>query len=498
MENKDQIQTPETALQEHDIRMAKVKELQTKGLNAWPAYKPITATVAQALKEFDSHKDESLSFSLAGRLVALRDHGKTFFGHIQDRTGKMQLYLKKDDVGEPQFEHFKHFIDIGDIILISGSLFVTKTGATTLKVKQFELLSKCLHPLPEKFHGLADIEQRYRQRYLDLISNPESREKFQKRSGIVQAIREFLHNKDFMEVETPMLHPIPGGATARPFVTHHNAYNMDLYLKIAPELYLKQLVVGGFERVFEINRSFRNEGVSTKHNPEFTTLEFYMAYGDYKIGMELTEQLIQHTILKNYPTTKLTFQGKEIDFTAPFKRLTLEESLINIGGLTKEQMSKNNIDATIKKLGVEIPSGAEYGTKLFAIFDEIVEEKIIQPTFIIGYPLEVSPLAKKDTEDPTIAARAELFVNGMEIANLYTELNDPIDQAHRFELQVKAREAGDEEAQYYDADYVRALEYGLPPTVGCGIGIDRLTMLLTDTTSIKDVILFPTLKHVKE
>ena len=367
-----------------------------------------------------------------------------------------------------------------------------------IKVKEFELLSKCMHALPEKFHGLTDVEQRYRQRYLDLISNQESREKFQRRSKIIQAIRAFLQDLDFIEVETPMLHQIPGGAAARPFITHHNTYNMDLFLRIAPELYLKRLVVGGFERVFEINRNFRNEGISTRHNPEFTMLEFYMAHGDYKIGMQLTEQLIQHVVLENFLTPQLTFQDKIIDFAAPFKQLTLEQSLLEIGGLTNDQIDEKNIDATIKQYKMKTSPGAGYGLKLFMLFEELVEGKIIQPTFIVGYPLEVSPLAKRDENNQNIAARAELFACGMEVANLFTELNDPIDQANRFKQQVNARAAGDDEAHYYDADYVHALEYGLPPTVGCGIGIDRLVMLLTNTTSIKDVILFPTLKPVKE
>ena len=518
MEKKELIKTDplEQALNEDEVRLGKVKKLQEAGINPWPAYKPTTATIAQARAEFEANKEDykesavphvcvpsepplqQKTYAIAGRLMGLRDHGKSFFGHLQDRSGRMQVYLKKDVIGDAAFEQLKNFVDMGDIVWVNGPLFLTKTGEITIKAHQFELLSKCLHALPEKFHGLTDTEQRYRQRHLDLMTNQESREKFQKRSKIIQSIRDFLLNKDFMEVETPMLHPIPGGAAARPFVTHHNAYDIDLYLRIAPELYLKRLVVGGFERVFEINRNFRNEGVSTRHNPEFTMLEFYMAYGNYKTGMELTEQLIQHVISKISPTPQLTVQDKIIDFTAPFKRLTLEQSLIEIGGLTLNQLSEKNIDTTIKQHNVTVPPGAGMGMKLFTLFEALVEGKIVQPTFIIGYPLEISPLANRDDEDNTIAARTELFANGMEIANLFTELNDPIDQANRFKKQAEARDAGDEEAHYYDADFVRALEYGLPPTVGCGIGIDRLTMLLTDTTSIKDVILFPTLKPVRE
>ncbi len=501
MENKDLTTPPDqlaTALNEHENRLEKIKKLQEMGKHPWPAYKPTTATVTQAKNEFETSKDETKEYCIAGRLVSLRDHGKTYFGQIQDRSGKMQVYFKKDEIGEQAFAVLKDCIDIGDIVWISGVLFITRTGEITIKVKVFELLSKCLYPLPEKFHGLTDVEQRYRQRYLDLISNQESREKFQRRSKIVQAIRNFLLDLDFMEVETPMLHNVAGGAIARPFVTHHNAYNIDLYLRIAPELHLKQLVVGGFERVFEINRCFRNEGVSTRHNPEFTTIEFYMAHGDYKTGMELTEQLIQNVVLKNFPTTQITFQDKTIDFTAPFKRLTLDESLIEIGGLTKDEINEKNIDKTAQKNNVIIPSGTGYGMKLFILFEALIESKIVQPTFITGQPLEVSPLAKRDENNPDLTARAELFINGMEFGNLYTELNDPIDQAERFKKQAQAKDAGDDEAHAYDAEFVKALEHGLPPTVGVGIGIDRLVMLLTNTTSIKDVILFPTLKPVKE
>lgn len=502
MEKKDLMQTQaepqEQALNEDEIRLEKIKKLQAAGTNPWPAYKPLTATINEAKQAFEKTPDETKEYALAGRLMGLRDHGKSFFANIQDRSGRIQVYLKKDVIGDEAFAQLKDFVDMGDIIWVQGPLFVTKTGEITLKALTFQLQSKCLHALPEKFHGLTDTEQRYRQRYLDLMTNQESKEKFQRRSKIIQGIREFLLGLDFMEVETPMLHPIPGGAAARPFVTHHNAYDIDLYLRIAPELYLKRLVVGGFERVFEINRNFRNEGVSTRHNPEFTMLEFYMAYGNYKTGMEVTEKLIQHVISKISPTPKLTVGDKTIDFTAPFKRLTLEESLIEIGGLTSNQIKEENIDQTTKQHDAHVPPGAGYGMKLFSLFEALVEGKIVQPTFIIGYPLEISPLANRDEENPTIAARTELFANGMEIANLFTELNDPIDQANRFKKQAEARNAGDEEAHYYDADFVRALEYGMPPTVGCGIGIDRLTMLLTNTASIKDVILFPTLKQIKE
>ena len=490
--------TPVSESNEHDIRLAKLEKMQEEGIKPWPAYKPVTYTTAEAIAEYQKNPTAELNVSLAGRLLIKRDHGKTFFGVIQDRSGRIQIYIKKDDVGETAFEFFKKYVDIGDILWGKGSIFTTKMGEVTLKVFELALLSKCLYPLPEKFHGLADIEQRYRQRYLDLISNPESAAKFKKRSRIIQTIREFLQNRDFLEVETPMLHPIPGGATARPFITHHNTYKMDLYMRIAPELYLKRLVVGGFERVFEINRNFRNEGISIKHNPEFTMLEFYQTHGDYKVGMDTTEQLIHSVITKNFDSPKIPFAEKIIDFTPPFKRLTVEESLVTIGKLDRAQISPDAIDKLIKQHNIEVTKNAAYGTKLFALFEHFVEPNIVQPTFIIGYPVEVSPLAKRDEDNPEITARFELFVCGMELANGFTELNDPFDQAERFKAQVQAREGGDIEAHHYDADYVKALEYGLPPTVGVGMGIDRLTMLLTDTHSIKDVILFPALKPTKD
>lgn len=488
------VNTHESSSNEHHIRLEKVTALHNADIKPWPSYKPVNTTTKQALDFFNKTQDSSHVFTLAGRILTRRDHGKTYFCTIQDRDGQLQIYVKKDALGEEAFNHFKHFIDNGDIIWASGTIFVTKKGEITLDVIELVLLSKCLHPLPEKFHGLTDVEQRYRQRHLDLIMNSDSREKFKKRSTIIQSIRAFLLEHDFLEVETPMLHTIPGGAAARPFTTHHNAYNMNLFLRIAPELFLKRLVVGGFERVFEINRNFRNEGISTRHNPEFTMLEFYMAHGDYLTGMAMVEQLIAGAVQASSGSNILEFQGKQIDFTPPFKRMTVEESLISIGGLSAEDLKPNAIDALIKKHNVTIAGNPGHGMKLFALFEHFVEANIVQPTFITGYPLEVSPLAKKDEHNPEITARAELFIVGMEFSNLFTELNDPIDQAERFRQQVSARDAGDHEAHHYDADFVHALEYGLPPTVGVGIGIDRLVMLLTNTASIKDVILFPTLK----
>lgn len=497
-ELKDTQTRAEEESQEHQVRLNKVKELQEAGANPWPSYKPRTHTASAAKEAYEKDKDEAAAYAVTGRLMIIRDHGKTFFAKLVDMSGDIQLYIKKDILDEKIFESFKRNVDTGDIVWAQGTLFTTRTGETTLKVTELQLTSKCLRPMPEKFHGLSNLEQRYRQRYLDLLSNEESRQKFQKRSGVIQSIRSYLTKKKFIEVETPMLHPIPGGAAARPFVTHHNAYDIDLFLRIAPELYLKRLVVGGFERVFEINRNFRNEGVSTKHNPEFTMLEFYQAHGDYKTGMENTENMIEKIMKENFNSTQVEYQGKTLNFSAPFKKLTIEESLIEIGGLSKEAIDKENIDKLIEKHEIVLKGTPSHGAKLFVLFEELVESKIVDPTFIIGYPIEVSPLAKRDPKDPSVAARFELFAVGMELANGFTELNDPIDQAQRFKEQSESRDAGDDEAHYYDADYITALEYGLPPTVGVGIGIDRLVMLLTDTNSIKDVILFPTMKQIKE
>lgn len=504
MEKKEKLEvvSQESVSGEHEIRVAKLKEMEVAGIKPWPEFKPVTITCKQAVSEFeesgDNEVDNKKEYQLAGRLMSRREHGKTIFANIQDRSGSIQVYIRKDAIGEKNFDNFKKFFDVGDIIWVKGTIFKTRMGEVTTKVQELELLSKCLYPLPEKYHGLVDVEQRYRQRYLDLISNPVSRDRFYKRSKIVQVIRQFLLDKDFLEVETPMLHPISGGANARPFVTHHNAYDMDLYLRIAPELYLKRLVVGGFERVFEINRNFRNEGISVKHNPEFTMLEFYMAHGDYKDGMSLTEQLIQQTVQQNFDSLEIEFGEHRLSFKAPFKRLTVKQALCEIGEFNENQISEENIDKTFKEKNVDIGRVASYGEKLFFLFEEFVESKIVQPTFIIGYPVEVSPLAKRDPNNSEIAARFELFAVGMELANGFTELNDPIDQDARFKQQMVAKAAGDDEAHEYDKDYVHALEFGLPPTVGVGMGIDRLTMLLTNTTAIKDIILFPTLKRVNE
>lgn len=477
---------------EHQIRVEKVKELEQKGLSAWPAGKSVNATCQEVLDEF-KEDTESRVYEISGRVITKREHGKTMFATIQDRSARLQIYVRKDVLGDELFDFIMNFIDIGDIVWVKGTSFRTKMGEITLNVQEFALQSKCLHPLPEKFHGLADVETRYRQRYLDLISEPDTRKRFQIRSNILRYMRDFYDEHDFVEVETPMLHPIPGGAAAKPFVTRHNALATELYLRIAPELYLKRLVVGGIERVYEINRNFRNEGVSTRHNPEFTMVECYIAYKDYHWMMEFIEQLMQYIIKKSGLTLQVPFGDHVIDFSA-FTRISMKDAVIKYAGISAERLDKD-IDAVLKELHLSTArKDASWGEKLLVIFEEIVEKKLIQPTFVIDYPIEVSPLSKRDANNPEIAARFELFIAGMEIANGFNELNDPFDQAARFQEQAQARTSGDDEAHYYDADFILALEHGLPPTVGAGIGIDRLTMLLTNTTSIKDVILFPTLK----
>jgi lysyl-tRNA synthetase class 2 len=430
--------------------------------------------------------------SVAGRVVLFRPMGKAAFAHVQDATGRIQLYLQRDAMGESYAVAKK--LDVGDIVGVSGSLFRTKTNELTVAVKEFKLLTKSLRPLPEKWHGLKDVETRYRQRYVDLIVNPEVKGTFLKRSAIIKAIRDFLEDHGYMEVETPMMQPIPGGATAKPFKTHHNALDMDLYLRIAPELYLKRLLVGGYERVFEINRNFRNEGISTKHNPEFTMLEFYTAYKDYNYLMDFTEKLIPHAAQKVLGTTKLPYGEGEIDLTPPWPRKPMFESMAEKGVPREVFTDFEKAKAYAKQEGIEIQPGASFGKALDEIFSEKVEPTLVNPTFITDYPVELSPLAKRKADEPDLVERFELFIAGREIANAFSELNDPMDQRGRFEEQVKAKEAGDEEASDMDEDFVRALEVGMPPAAGEGIGIDRLVMLLTDSHSIRDVLLFPHLR----
>ena len=434
--------------------------------------------------------------TVAGRMMLKRVMGKASFATLQDMTGRIQLYVTADAVGTDAHDAFKHW-DLGDIVGASGRVFKTRTGELSVKVGSIRLLAKAIRPLPEKFHGLADQEQRYRQRYVDLITSPSTLETFKRRSQIVQSIREFFVARGYLEVETPMMHSIPGGAAARPFSTHHNALDMELFLRIAPELYLKRLVVGGMEKVFEINRNFRNEGISTRHNPEFTMLEFYEAYQDYRYLMDLTESLLREVAAKVAGTTTVRYQGETIDLGKPFDRLTMAEAIskynpmYHLGELGKPEYLK----VALAPLDVEVFASDGVGMLQLKLFEATTEAKLVQPSFIIAHPTDVSPLARANDANPAITDRFELFITGREIANGFSELNDPEDQAARFRAQVEAREAGDEEAMFYDADYIRAMEYGLPPTAGEGIGIDRLVMLLTDSPSIRDVILFPQLKR---
>jgi lysyl-tRNA synthetase, class II len=480
---------------EHKVRLEKVKKLRELGYEPWPMSKDTSAVAQEVIDDFQDEK--SKQYQIAGRIIGLRAHGKTIFGHLQDRSGKIQFYIRKDMVGDKEFDFFLHYIDNGDIIWLDGQSFRTQKGEITLKVSKFALLSKCLHPLPEKFHGLSDVQVRYRQRYLDLISSAESREKFIKRSKIMSAMRHYLEDHGYIEVETPMLHPIPGGAAAKPFITHHNALDSDFYLRIAPELYLKRLVIGGMERVFEINRNFRNEGLSTRHNPEFTMIEFYTAYKDYHWAMDFTEHMLKYIIKQACDTLKVSFGDYELDFTQPFARMSITEAVKQYARLSDTDLSQANIDATLARNGINLEKkNASLAEKVFALFEEKVERQLIQPTFITDYAIEISPLAKRDPEKEGITSRFELFMAGMELANGFNELNDPHDQASRFWEQAQSHAEGDDEAHRFDADYVIALEHALPPTVGVGIGIDRLVMVATNTTSIKDVILFPTLKKL--
>ncbi|HXX56415.1 MAG TPA: lysine--tRNA ligase [Thermodesulfovibrionales bacterium] len=478
-------------------RLKKLREFQEAGIEPFGGSFEADSHASEILSRYDKLSKEELEAipvvcSIAGRIVAMRDFGKAAFAHLQDSSGRIQVYFRKDMLGEGYSIVKK--LDVGDIVGLRGRLFRTKTEELTIEVKDFKLLTKSLRPLPEKWHGLKDIEMRYRQRYVDLIVNPEVQKTFEKRSIAIKAIRDFLEAKRFIEVETPMMHQIPGGATARPFKTHHNALSMDLFLRVAPELYLKRLLVGGYERVFEINKNFRNEGISTKHNPEFTMLEFYMAYKDYTFLMGFTEELICHTAEKVAGTLRIPFGDAVIDLTPPWKRLPMLDALGEKGMPVTAITDPAEAMSWARSRKIVIEKGASHAKVLDEIFKEAVEPELIQPTFIIDYPVDLSPLAKRKADCPELVERFELFIASREIANAFSELNDPLDQRGRFLKQVEAREKGDEEAQFMDEDFVRALEYGMPPAAGEGIGIDRLVMLLTDSQSIRDVILFPLLK----
>ena len=430
--------------------------------------------------------------SLAGRLMSKRIMGKASFAHIMDVSGRVQIYVKRDNLGEEKYDFFKKQLDIGDMIGVKGSVFVTHRGEVSVAVDELTLLSKSLTPLPEKWHGLKDNDLRYRKRYLDLIVNGEVKDTFIKRSKIISAVRKFLDSQGFIEVETPILNTVAGGAAARPFITHHNTLDLEMYMRIAPELYLKRLIVGGLERVYELGRCFRNEGMDIKHNPEFTMMELYQAYGDYTDMMERTEQIYTEAAKAIGLGNKITYQGREIDISTPWRRVTMRDAVKEVTGVDFMSLSDAEANAALEKLGLD-PEGKKNAAEcMYVAFDKLVESTLIQPTFITGYPVEVSPLAKKSGDGLTY--RFEFFINGWEGGNAYSELNDPIDQAQRFDTQRKMAKQGSEDAQAADDDFVEALEYGMPPTGGLGIGIDRMVMLLTDSASIRDVILFPTMK----
>lgn len=485
-----------------EIRKEKVKKLKDMGVNPYPNGIEPSHTTAKIIALHGDKNGEQLeglndTFSLSGRIMAIRSFGKSAFLKIKDRTGSLQVFVKKDSIPEDDFKLYK-FMDVGDFAWFTGKLFRTKTGELTLEAKELKLAAKGVRPLPEKWHGLTDVEARYRHRYVDLIVNPQVRETFLVRSRITQAIREFFTARDYLEVETPMMHPIPGGAAAKPFVTHHNKLGVDLFLRIAPELYLKRLLVGGMERVFEINRNFRNEGISIQHNPEFTMLEFYQSYATFEDLIKLTEELLEDVAMKVLGTTKVSYQGTDIDFRGPYSRYTLKDSLVEVGKVdSKILKSRDKALKYAKSLGDRLKSKDEgLDAILTEIFEIVVEPKLVQPTFITHYPTEVSPLARRNEKDPSVTDRFELLVFGREIANGFSELNDPEDQAARFKTQMEALYRGDEEAMHFDADYIQALEYGMPPAAGEGIGIDRLVMLFTNSASIRDVILFPQLKPI--
>lgn len=485
------------------IRKQKVLDLREMGKNPYMNGIAPKNRIGDIISKYNDTPKEKLeecsdSFSIAGRVMAIRSFGKAAFLKVKDSSGQLQIFVQKQKIGDEYFNLYKK-VDVGDICYIEGLLFRTKTDELTLNASKIEILTKSLRPLPEKWHGLTDVETRYRQRYVDLIVNDGVRETFIMRSKIVSAIRDFMQRHDFLEVETPMMHPIPGGAAAKPFITHHNKLDMDLFLRIAPELYLKRLVVGGIERVFEINRNFRNEGISIQHNPEFTMMEFYQSYATYKDLIKFTEQMISEVANKVVGSTKVEYQGQEIDFSPPFKVYKMKDAIVEIGGVDPDVLtSREKALSYAKGLGDQLKSKDEgLGAIMTEIFELKVEEKLMQPTFITHYPTEVSPLSRKSDDDPDFTDRFELFMYGREIANGFSELNDPQDQAERFKSQVDALNRGDEEAMHYDEDYVNALEYGMPPCAGEGIGIDRLVMLFTNSPSIRDVILFPQLKKQK-
>jgi len=481
-------------------RLHKLTELREQGINPYPndfRVKNTTGEIRERCKDYTPEEIKKVEevFSLAGRIMAIRSFGKASFMHIQDRKGKIQVYLRKDIIGEAGFHLFEK-VDIGDFIGVRGKVFITRTGELTIEAEEIRLLAKSLHPLPEKWHGLVDVEARYRQRYLDLIVNPEAKETFLKRVQIIKLIRDFLSGRDFLEVETPMMQPLPGGALARPFKTHHKALDMDLYLRIAPELYLKRLVVGGWERVFEINRNFRNEGISTQHNPEFTMLEFYAAYFTYRDLMDFTEEMLCFVAREVQGGLTFKYQEHELDFTPPWGRISMKDAIIEYGKIDPRVIGERDSSFSYaRELGIDVPKEMNHGEILQEIFCSVAEPHLIQPTFITDYPVEVSPLSRRSDAHPEVTERFELYIAGREIANAFSELNDPLDQRERFVKQMEHRGV-QEEGLFHtlDEDFLRALEHGMPPAAGEGIGIDRLVMLMTDAPSIREVILFPLLR----
>lgn len=482
------------------VRRNKLDELRRMGIDPFGKKYERTHTAKEIADAYtDKSKEEldelKVEVRIAGRIMQKREMGKAGFVHIQDISGKIQVYIRRDTVGDVKYDAFT-LLDIGDIIGLQGTVFKTKTGETTVKVEELEVLTKSLYPLPEKFHGLKDVETRYRQRYVDLIMNPDVRETFIARSKIIQSIRRHLDSRGYLEVETPTMHTIPGGASARPFITHHNALDMQLYMRIAIELHLKRLIVGGLDKVYEIGRVYRNEGISTRHNPEFTMIELYEAYADYHDIMELTEDLIVHATLEVLGTTEITYQGKPVSLSKPWKRISMVEAVKEVVGIDfSQEMSDEEAHQLAKQHKVPVEPNMTFGHIINQFFETFVEETLIEPTFVFGHPVAISPLAKKNEQDPRFTDRFELFIVAREHANAFTELNDPIDQRERFEAQLKEREQGNDEAHMMDDDFIRALEYGMPPTGGLGIGIDRLVMLLTDSPSIRDVLLFPLMRE---
>lgn len=478
------------------VRIDKLNELTGRGKNPFEITRfERTATAGNILADFDAYENKEVS--VAGRLISKRIMGKASFGHIMDSDGRLQGYFSRDDMGVEEYQDFKK-LDVGDIIGIEGFVFKTKTGEISVHVKKVTLLTKSLLPLPEKFHGLKDPELRFRQRYVDLIANPEVKEVFIKRSKIISTIREVLDGKGFIEVETPVLNTLAGGANARPFITHHNTLDIDMYMRIATELHLKRCIVGGFEKVYEIGRQFRNEGMDTRHNPEFTTIELYQAYVDYNEMMNITEELYTAAAMKVCGSLDISYQGTPLCLKTPWERLTMVQAVKKYTGLDFDGQPLSDLIAAGNKMGLDLPADTTWGKALYEIFDAFVEEKLTGPVFITDYPVEVSPLAKKKPSDPRLTERFEFFICASEGGNAFSELNDPIDQRSRFEQQMLAKAKGDEEAQPYDEDFCTALEYGMPPTGGLGIGIDRMVMFLTDSASIRDVLLFPTMRPLSK